>query len=471
MYRTIIIDDEIWSVIGLKKIIEGFGGNYQVIYETTDSLDGLAQIEALKPDLVFTDIRMPDMSGLELMKNVRKKGLDTEFVVISGFSEFSYAQEALREGALDYQLKPFNRQEIYTMLEKAAQRLEEKKKSSDWEFYLQLQDKENDVRQLLSEKFGKPLYEKLQVILVCHEIPRLKELAFSFEGGGEYLMIGLGPKKSLYILHSKRNEENGIREQLKEQAEFYRKAAVGSVKNTRDPLDTKIWKEVETAILDDFVAPKDKVFMPGGKHTELLRQKKEDIAQLKQAAKNRRIREILEGIPALFAENDMGIEDAVYFWNSVSPVIQTGEEIPEVLDLYELTEQFGNLEEMCDYLSQCLVQGEEEEAGSVNEKFNEMLAFIETHYGDSLVLKELCNQFFINMSYCCELFQKNKNMTFSQYVTQLRLEKACSLLKSSRISVAELCDMTGYKDYFYFNKVFKKKMGCTPAEYRKKYGA
>ncbi len=152
MYGVMIVDDEIWSVIGLKKIIEEDADRFEVIYETTDSIDALEQISIIYPDVVITDIRMPEMSGIELIHNVKKSGIKAEFAVISGFAEFSYVQQALQEGAIDYLLKPFDRNAVKLMLDKLYSKLENKRNISDLECYSLLIDKKDNVADLLQCK-------------------------------------------------------------------------------------------------------------------------------------------------------------------------------------------------------------------------------------------------------------------------------------------------------------------------------
>jgi YesN/AraC family two-component response regulator len=82
-------------------------------------------------------------------------------------------------------------------------------------------------------------------------------------------------------------------------------------------------------------------------------------------------------------------------------------------------------------------------------------------------LKDLSAQFFINQVYCCQLFRKNLGKTFSEYVSELRIKKARELLKRTDLSIEEVAIQAGYVDYYYFNKVFKKHCGMTPAKFRK----
>lgn len=118
MYSVYIADDEMWVIVGLKKRIEKTGLPFQVVGEANNGVMALEEIEKKKPDILFTDIRMPGYNGLELLELLRKKEFDTKVVLISGYAEFEYAQSAIRNGAYDYLLKPIDQDKLQTVLER-----------------------------------------------------------------------------------------------------------------------------------------------------------------------------------------------------------------------------------------------------------------------------------------------------------------------------------------------------------------
>lgn len=470
MYQVIIVDDEIWSLIGLKKIIQEDKERFQVIYETTDSLDALEQISIRKPDIVITDVRMPELSGIELMHSVRERGIKTEFIVVSGFAEFSYVQQALREGAFDYQLKPFDKNTLQAMLDKLYKKLESKSNVNDLEFYSLLRDRKDKVADLLQQRFGHTLYKKLQMVLLYYRDTDFKKILFEMGEDAQCLFLKVGPRKCIGIINSNRDETEKICQKLSLMENEIEKAALSRVGNTVEVFE-QLLKETESAVMDTFVYPEKKIFRYKEPQRNTIHRLEEVIADMYANKNFRQMGEIISNFSDLFHEHNMGMEDAVYLWNRIAlhSVKWSGENQleSEYLDIYELTERFTNIQEMSSYLNMQYLSDKKEQPGTVNDKFFEMLRFIDENYADTLFLKELCNDFYINMSYCCELFKKHKNMTFSQYLTDVRINKACDLLKYHKVTVSEACEMVGYKDYFYFNKVFKKKMGCTPSEYRK----
>ena len=99
MNRIFIADDEMWIIVGLKRLIEKTGLPFQVIGEANNGVAALEAIEEKKPDILFTDIRMPGYNGLELLELLNEKGIDIKVIFISGYADFEYAQSAIRLGA------------------------------------------------------------------------------------------------------------------------------------------------------------------------------------------------------------------------------------------------------------------------------------------------------------------------------------------------------------------------------------
>lgn len=124
MYKAILADDETWELIGLKKLIEKSGLPLQVVGEAENGVVALEEIEKKKPQILITDIRMPGLSGLELLEKVRERKLDVDVVMLSGYAEFSYAQSALRYGAKEYLLKPVELETLRDALERIIQKRE-----------------------------------------------------------------------------------------------------------------------------------------------------------------------------------------------------------------------------------------------------------------------------------------------------------------------------------------------------------
>lgn len=122
MYRVFLADDEPWVLLGLKNMIDWRENNFVICGEATDGFKAWERICNTRPDLVLSDIQMPGINGIELISRIREEGLDTEVVIISGYSEFEYAREGLKYGCADYLLKPVDEEELIKCLRKIEER-------------------------------------------------------------------------------------------------------------------------------------------------------------------------------------------------------------------------------------------------------------------------------------------------------------------------------------------------------------
>lgn len=124
MYQAIVIDDEKWVVKSLIATIKN-QEFFEITEEFYDGLSGLDYIRAHQPALAFVDVRLPGMSGLDILQAANTEGLRTLFIVISGYAEFAYAQKAMLHNAVGYCLKPFSRSELIDSMQKAYSILQE----------------------------------------------------------------------------------------------------------------------------------------------------------------------------------------------------------------------------------------------------------------------------------------------------------------------------------------------------------
>jgi len=187
---------------------------------------------------------------------------------------------------------------------------------------------------------------------------------------------------------------------------------------------------------------------------------------------------IMSSVIHAFEHHQLGMGEVAFLWNQVvSVLVSTSyEELKdmefEFLNYIELKERFENFDSLCSFLSDTftyLKQLNDQSIieGDIHSYFAQMIKYIDNHFQNRLYLKELSTKFYINQVYCCQLFKKNLGKTFSEYVTDLRMSKACELLRHTELSVEEIASEVGYFDYYYFNKVFKKQCGITPAKFRR----
>lgn len=472
MFRVVIVDDEPWALVGFQRLLESREDRFKIILQTTDPVKALQVITKEHPEIVFTDIRMPEISGIELMKRTRAKGIEATFVVVSGFAEFSYAQQALQEGALDYLLKPMDMEKAKEMLEKLYRQLENKRSAIDLSFFMLLIEEKRDLQELLQTRLHGALHKRYQVAMVYFKNSEYDTDLFRLGDKAQSIVLKLGPQKSAFIFNSDCELGELIYNTLIQQEQFIDRAGI-SMSGECPETCSQLLKSADISCNSCFVDASKRILHYNNAKTNIVKQFTGEIISALEYGDYKNLKKLTSNMKAFFIDNGMGIEEVVFLWNQIV-IYNTGNTKnvrqtldTEFLDHSEIMNEFMNIEALSEYLYEQQSYSDHYQTGDANDNFMGLLDYVNKHYCENLYLKDLSNRFFINLSYCCELFKKATGMTFSQYTADLRIKKACALLQENALSITDICERVGYSEYFYFNKVFKKHTGNTPSKYRK----
>lgn len=203
MFKVLIVDDEPFIRKGLVNIIHWKSFDCEVCGEGADGVEGLELMESLKPDIVFVDINMPEINGLEMIRLGKERLPKSKFVILTGYRDFSYLQEAIKIGAYDYILKPSKIEEISEILKRAVMELK----------YEQAQEIE---QQKLKEKFEESipiLKEKMLFDLINGYSMPEQELKYN-------LRLYQLELDAFVVLYARMDEEN-LKENQKDQRYLY----------------------------------------------------------------------------------------------------------------------------------------------------------------------------------------------------------------------------------------------------------
>ncbi|MDR6551748.1 response regulator [Paenibacillus qinlingensis] len=477
MYSVIIVDDEPWAIKGIRNAFDWEKYGFEITGQFTSAHKAIEFIGEASPDLVITDIRMPEISGLDLMKRTKEMGLDVDFVVVSGFAEFAYAQEALRYGALDYCLKPLDIEMADPLIEKLALHFSNKRGVRNNLILEALTSSDKSEMNRLTHLFDTSTNDYFRVVIMYangenkHDHD-LKALHFR-----PALEVSLGSRKTLYILKSESITDLDVRFESADLTDLdVKTVGISSISNQYDQM-AKLIKEADIAASTVFLNEVNGSYEYEQK-LNLVKPYIDGISTIMQEKKFEDMDDIMDRLMLYFKQNNLGMGEVVYLWNQVvsSLVGSYYEELQDMeldfLNYSELKERFETFESLCSflndivcYLKQLNYQSTNE--GDKNVYFSQMVKYIDNNFQSELYLKDLSVKFLINQVYCCQLFKKNLGKTFSEYVTDLRIKKACELLKHTEWSIDEIAAKVGYMDYYYFNKVFKKHSGITPTKFRK----
>lgn len=184
--KILLVDDEPFIVQGLQAMIEWEKYGCEIAGTAGNGQEALAFLKENTVDLIIADIRMPVMDGLELLAKIRKEKIsDAWFVILSGYSDFQYAREALRYECMDYILKPVKKEELEEILEKAGKlqekRLEQEKREEQRDRAVMRQK----LIAVFSDEEAREQGKDSELLPVsCGEMYFLGVEALNFSGGG-----------------------------------------------------------------------------------------------------------------------------------------------------------------------------------------------------------------------------------------------------------------------------------------------
>lgn len=354
MKKVLIVDDEYLSREGMRKTIPWGDYECKVCGEAQDGLEGIEMARELKPDLIVTDISMPEMNGIEMAKEIRKFLPNCKLIIITGYDEFKYAKAAIKLNAVDFILKPVEEQEFLAAVERAA---EASKKSN-----ANISISKNDV------------------IRISHILKEEKELLLSIRAFNKVK----------------------LEEQL------------------RNIYFNMLAKEVE--------------------NHDVLKQVSIDI--------------VLKALNIL-SEYNISVEDAKL----------------ESLDIYEKAAEVSTLSEAYNWVYKVvlnILDAVKEASLEASESgIDKAIDFIRKHYYEDISLRDVAKEVYLSESYLSRKLKKVKGISFVEYITKLRMEKAVELLKEPNVKITEVALSLGYPDYRYFSQTFKKHTGYSPSEFIK----
>ena len=467
MYKVLIVDDEELVIDSLKATVDWKECGYEVIGYALSGEEAVEAVKQLHPDVIFSDIKMPGMNGLELKKRLDDAGISAKFVVVSGLAEFALVQKAIQNGISGYCLKPFDEMEIMGYLKKLKREL--------------------DARHLLPEGEILDLIESG----TPEAITRLRhELALTgIDGSGKddlrimltvrrerlpihektpCLTVRIGYRKFIYVM-TDRDAAVFISGLSSKSRDFLK--GIGFSKRGVGPEGiAQAIQDAEHQAYQYFTLAETYTWEDSWKTNDM----KSAFAVLTEGNNQEAFAEQLDPLLSMFQSGLLNIRHALLLYNDcISQLCRTGRESD---DLYlhsfeQLADQFKDVRDMIYYLKHLFREEQTEyqhvfmQPGRSN-TFSAMLKYINGHFSEDITILGLSNQFNFHPKYISQLFRKELDKTFTEYLTGLRMNRASVLIRSTSLPINEIADQVGCKDYFSFSKLFKKTMGLSPRTYR-----
>ncbi len=472
MYKMIIADDEHLVVKSLKASIDLEKYGFEVVGEACNGIEAYELILELRPDLVFVDIRMPGMNGLELMKKVNEQLQNTVFVVISGYAEFAYAQKAINYGALGFCLKPFEESELLDVLKKAASVIEKKMASVEAEFLTLMDDYSPEGMGKKSELLTSLGYNWNQGRGIALALS-IGEEKLDLNRDIRHIAFRAGKARCAYLLNGEALDKIEDLYGGGRLPEGIISIGVSNAHHSPDLLEAAM-EEASMAAEQYFMTGEKNVYRfirsDTGRLDDLFRQL--ETAALKKDVLS--VKKLLEQFGELFSGGISGVWHAFKVYNII--IYSFGKTKAEryhdfILNYELLMHSFKNVNEMLAFLRDIVMEYSGVSIDYVNSEqknltFKNIFNYVNEHYLENLCIRDISRMFNVNANYVSHLFKKEEGTVFTEYITNLRINYASTLLKTTRMPVAEVAEKTGFNDYYYFTRVFKKSTGKTPTAYR-----
>lgn len=470
MYKVILVDDESLIVEGLKLSIDWEQYGFQVAGCALNGMDALELIRESEPDLVFTDIRMPGISGLELIKKVSETNPRTQFIVVSGYAEFAYAQKALKHGAIGYCLKPFEEDEIINALKKAKLILD-KSNHETYEQLLELLDNssESSKHKILSmlKNAGLDLQGNDGIMLIAF----IGQGALYFPENTKYIMLRLAINKKAYLVEKQSNDS--LPAFLENQLSLGMNG-IGIVNSFNCVEDLK--SAINDAIIaayQFFIKCRKGVFISRPCDVEELDSSLMNLNKAIQQKDTVSIQECFQNMKGLFTTEELSIKNAFKIYNLVTAFLfkSIGADSADIDDFEQLASSYENVFVLLESLmnltvKQCGISQSIKYSEIDNVVVKQILDYINDNFNKGITVHMLSEKFFISPNYISFIFKKAVGENFKEYLAKIRMNYACELLKNSSYSIQQIGEKAGYNDYFYFTRIFKSMTGLSPSRYR-----
>lgn len=469
MYKVLIVDDEFLIVKSLKNRIRWKDCGFKVVGEAYNGLEAYEKILELKPDVVFTDIRMPGMGGLELVEKAFRQELDVKFIIVSGYAEFEYAQKALNFGVLGFCLKPFNVVETGELLRSVKLKLDKARLALENEFISLLDGSCSFNREACSDILCKLGFD-IKTMNGFRAVVAFGEEELSLPEASEYLKFKSGRGKYIYLCSNAEFIQN-ICQCLSNLPNGLRGVGISRLYYKIDFLEEAV-DEANISAAQYFITGRKGIYEYIEPDTRRFDKLLRDMKITVLTKNNNEIEHVLNYACDVLKEGDFNVRHALKLYNLLFYLLcqESGTCYDGPLEsLQQLTGAYRDLYEMLSGLK-AMLHSKEEEPGIADETGNEtyikVLNYLNQNYYKEISVQSIAEGLSVNPNYLSQLFRKHKGVTITEYLTAMRINQACSMLKTTDSAIYEIADFVGYNDYFYFAKVFKKITGTTPKAYR-----
>ncbi len=532
MYRIIIIDDEPLILAGIASLISWEDYDCTIIGKATNGPAAYEMIRELCPDIVITDIRMPVLSGLELVEKCKADDLDFAFIVLTNLEEFHLVKKALSLGASDYLVKiDLNEDALVTSLNRAkeaCQLLDHKKnrlygngmkysqeglaKAAFHHLFFHTGEMEK-VPKEVAEQYPlpflillslTPIYVNFDTSGERYDLPSVSKQLIDILGGiaGRCFFhhTVLEYRMDTFLLTASLKEESPFQESVRDFCHkmtvalktYFELSAVYGVSTMKKEVAElpEALSEAATSLEYYYYDSSSRIIFYEGQTLHFSQAKKfninvfkKDLAAFISQNDSEKLSAIFEEIITLFRDNKPSKEQAtsacINIYTYLYSFFETGDDsyediFPYTINIAGQLNHFNSLEDILEWLHifcEKLCRLLKDRKSTRSDKLVDMSrAYINDHYMEKLTLTDVAEALNISSGHLSNTFKKLTGITLSDYIAQVKTQHAKELIDTHKYLMYEISDQLGFDNPYYFSKVFKKVTGISPREYESRSG-
>ncbi len=499
MLKMILADDEPMITRGIQMLLDWQALGIEIVETYTDGKSAMQGILEHEPDLAVLDISMPHKTGIEILRDIKTLKCKTKVIFLSGFQDFSYAQDALRYGASDYLLKPVKKDSLLQAITKCTNQkdkitpqpqMPEESPFVDRSVYQKLSNIVGKEYMLVVAEFIlPPEKDEMEKELICFAANSVVDDFLKRNKAG----VAFQREKKTCILF-KDEETAYVRDAL--QALYTAictqcncKCGFVTSRKTEDITNLPaMFQRCQPMLeyfyfynlLPSYIITEGEAVFEGEPSAEEIWQLRESLAQCVLSQEKGQL-ETKAGkfLQAAGIAADGTKETAIYF--AISCMRYIDNEMKKrlysdalllkenvLMERLQATGSYGQLEALVlgelkmlseHVLDALQISGKQDVVKAVQ--------YINEHYAENLSLDILAKHIHMNSFYFSTFFKKQTGKNFKDYLNQVRMTRAMELLMTTNKKSYEIADEVGFKDYRYFNEIFSRHYGKTPTVYRK----
>lgn len=511
MLQVFLVDDEYFERLALKNSIPWEELGMHVLGEANNGLTAYEMMIKDPPDIAIVDINMPKLNGIELISRLNEMHLSCQYIILTGYGEFKYAQKAIQLNVSDYILKPINYPTLIASLKDLGSKILQKEERES-----HFSELETENRKFLQERYYNDLVNCNFSLQNMEQYDRslAQELCLDFSG---YQIAILNPqnqapltdlyelqrKFSRFLAHlpfivcldNKRRfffilEENSQDEMVplvKRLMDYAKQegcpcnAGLGNPCNSLEKIFLS-YNEACIALQNCSVRKQDFVSY-SELHTPFglcLDSQKKNL--LRVMISNKDLDGLTKFLKSCYQEFesqklpwDTIILHTLEFMNLLTEALSSQMSASiSILDtdgsILDTLNSKKSIEELLFWLIDLYTTSIQRipSLDTYSDITNCVIDYIAKHYGDSeLSISSIAKALYLNYSYLCHCFKRDKQMTINDYIRKIRIKKAIELMEGGMDNISFVAEKTGFTSASYFSKQFKKSTGLSPSEYLK----